>query len=130
MLKIKKEAVLIRPKRIKSTSKKLEIVGIFNPAAERLSNGDIVLYVRVAEGLVKKDDENYCYSTRCEGNEKCNLKIDKIDKEDIESNSYFDCVLKDGTKRLTFISHLRRIILDPTGFKVKFIDERPSFEGN
>jgi len=130
MIKIKKEAVLIRPKRIKPTSKKLEIVGIFNPAAERLPNGDIVLYVRVAEGLVEKDDENYCYSPRCEGKNKCNLKIDKIDKEDIESNSYFDCILKDGTKRLTFVSHLRRVVLDPSGFIVKFIDKKPSFEGN
>jgi predicted GH43/DUF377 family glycosyl hydrolase len=130
MIPIKKEAVLIKPNSIKPTSKKLEVVGTFNPAAERLGNGDIVLYVRVAEGLIKKEDSNYCYAPRCEGKTKCELKIDKFDKKDVESNSYFDCVFKDGTKRLTFVSHLRRVILDSAGFKVKSIDEKPSFMGN
>ncbi len=129
MISIKKEAVLITPKDIKPTSKLLKVVGTFNPAAERLPNGDIVLYVRVAEMLRKIEDSKFCYSPRCSGKIKCNIKIDKIKKEDVESNSYFDCVLKDGTKRLTFISHLRRVILDSSGFKGKSIDSKPTFHG-
>ena len=129
MIKVKKECVLIKPKDVKSTSKKLEVVGTFNPGATRVSNGDIVLYVRVAEKIIKNEDENYCYSPRCEGKNKCEIKIDKFEKKDVMSNSYFDCIFKDGTKRLTFISHLRRVILDRTGFKVKSIDSNPSFQG-
>ncbi len=129
MLKIKKEAVIIRPRDVKPTSKKFKVVGTFNPGATRLPNGDIVLYVRVAEKLIRTEDKNYCYSPRCEGRNNCKIKVDKFDKKDVESNSYFDCVFKDGTKRLTFISHLRRVILDKTGLKVKSIDRKPSFQG-
>ena len=129
MVKIKKEKVIIRPQDIKPTSKQLQVVGTFNPGATRLPNWDIVLYVRVAEKLIKTEDKNYCYAPRCEGKNKCELKIDKFDKKDIESNSYFDCVFKDGTKRLTFISHLRRVILDKTGFKIKSIDKNPTIQG-
>ena len=45
----------------------------------------------------------------------------------IKSDS--DLVFKDETKRLLFISHFRRIILDKTGFKIKSIDKKPSFTG-
>ncbi|HJZ18916.1 MAG TPA: hypothetical protein VJ208_02325 [Candidatus Nanoarchaeia archaeon] len=130
MIPIIKEAVLIKPNSINPTSKNLEVVGTFNPGAERLDNGDIVLYVRVAEGLIKKEDKNFCYSPRCEGGKTCRIVVDRIPKDELESSSYFDCVLKDGTKRLTFVSHLRRVILDTSGFKVKSIDSKPSFGGN
>ena len=56
MIKIKKEAVLVSPIDVKPTSKKFEVIGTFNPGAARLSNGDIVLYVRVAERLIKIED--------------------------------------------------------------------------
>lgn len=129
MVKIKKEKVIIKPKDLKPTSKQFKVVGTFNPGATRLPNGDIVLYVRVAEKLIKNEDKNYCYSPRCEGKSSCKIKIDKFDKKDVKSSSYFDCVFKDGTKRLTFISHLRRVVLDKTGFKVKSIDKKPTIQG-
>jgi len=129
MIKIKKEAVLIRPSDVKPTSNKFEDIGTFNPGATRLNNRDIVLYVRVAERILKREDEKYCYAPRCDGKSKCEIKIDKFDKKDVESTSPSDCVFKDGTKRLTFISHFRRVILDKSGFKVKSIDTNPSFQG-
>ncbi len=129
MVKIIKEKVIIRPKYLNPTSKQFKVVGTFNPAATRLPNGDIVLYVRVAEKLIKNEDKDYCYSPRCEGKTSCKIKVDKFDKKDVESTSYFDCIFKDGTKRLTFVSHLRRVVLDKSGFKIKSIDKNPTFQG-
>lgn len=129
MVKVKKDSILITPEDLKPSSPEFEILGTFNPGAARLSNGDIVLYIRVWEKLIKTEDEDYFYSPRMAGNEKYKLVIDKFKKNIVENNSEFDIQFKDGTKRLTFISHLRKVILDKTGFKVKHIDKNPSFFG-
>src|SRR3989344_8836120 len=112
MIPIEKEAVLVTPEDIKPTSKKFDVVGTFNPGAMRLPNGNIVLYVRVAERINKDEDEKHYFSPRCQGRKKCNIKIDKFRKKDTESKSEMDFVFRDGTKRLTYISHFRRVILD------------------
>ena len=129
MVKVKKESVLIRPEDIRPSSPELEIIGTFNPGAARLANGDIILYVRVWEKLKKTEDENYFYSPRMIGKDKYKIIIDKFEKKIVANNSDFDIQFKDGTKRLTFISHFRRVFLDITGFKVKKIDDKPSFFG-
>jgi predicted GH43/DUF377 family glycosyl hydrolase len=131
MIPIKKEALLISPKDIKPTSKKLEVVGVFNPAAARLPNGDIILYVRVAEKMKDEasEDRKYYYVPRCVGKKTCKIQFDKFKKEEVQLKSSSDIVFKDETKRLLFISHFRRIVLDKTGFRIKSIDKRPSFSG-
>src|SRR3989344_4430723 len=129
MIPIEKEAVLVTPDDIKPTSKHFNVVGTFNPGAIRLSNGDIVLYVRIAERMKKDEDLKHYLSPRCEGKTKCEVIIDKFLKKDTESKSEMDFVFKDGTKRLTYISHFRRVVLDRTGFNVKWIDKKPSFQG-
>ncbi len=129
MIPIKEEGILVRPEDISPSDKKLEVVGTLNPGAARLKNGDIVLYVRVIEKLIKDESENFYYSPRCIGAKKCRIVIDKFDKERAESKSDTDVVFKDGTKRLTFISHLRKVILDVSGLRVKSIDKHPSFGG-
>lgn len=129
MVKVKKEAILIKPEDIKPSSKYLKVTGVFNPAAIRDSKGDIILYIRVVEELIKKKDKNYFYSPRMEGKSKFKLKIDKFKKEQIMDSSELDFVFKDETKRLTFISHLRRVVLDSGGFKIKSIERGPSFFG-
>ena len=129
MIPIEKEAVLVTPDDIKPTSKHFNVVGTFNPGAMRLPNGDIVLYIRVAERMRKDEDSKHYLSPRCEGKSKCKIKIDKFLKKDTESKSEMDFVFKDGTKRLTYLSHFRRVLLDRTGFKVKWIDKKPSFQG-
>lgn len=131
MISIKKEKVLITPEMIKPTSKNFSIIGTFNPAAVRLPNGDILLYVRVAEKLIKdssKDERTY-YAPRYIGKKDYKIKIDKFAKEKVQSKDSESIIFKDNTKRLMFISHFRRVILDKTGFKVKFIDPKPSFVG-
>lgn len=129
MIKTKKEKLLIKPKDIKSSSKELEIIGTINPGAIRLPNGNIILYVRVVEKLIKDNDENYVYSPRMIGEDKYQLILDKFDKKLVKYKNPLDFVLKDETKRLTYISHLRRIILDSGGFKIISIDKKPSFYG-
>ena len=129
MVKIKKEKVLVRPCDIKPSSKDFEVIGTFNPGAMRLSNGDIILYVRVLERLKKIKDEKYFYSPRFIGQNKFKIKIDKFSHNSISEDSSFSFVFMDGTKRLTYISHLRKVILDKSGLKVKSIDKKPSFFG-
>lgn len=129
MVKVKKERVLIRPEDVKPSSPDFEILGTFNPGAVRLDNGDIMLYVRVWEKLIKSEDEDYFYSPRMVGKDQYEIVIDKFERKHITSHSNFEFVFRDGTKRLTFISHLRRVILDKSGFKVKSIEDKPSFFG-
>ncbi|MFH1359199.1 MAG: hypothetical protein ABIH37_04895 [archaeon] len=129
MVKIKKENIIVKPEDIQPTSEHLKVIGTCNPAAIRDKNNDIVLFVRVIEQLKKIKDNHHYYSPRFTGKNKCNLSIDQFRKDSVDSYSDFDVIFKDGTKRLTFISHLRKVVLDSTGFKVKSIDKTPSFFG-
>jgi len=129
MIKVKKEKLLITPKDIKSSSKDFEVIGTTNPGAMRLPNGNIVLYVRVIEKFIKNERKNCCFSPRMTGKNKFKIKLDKFSRKIIKEKSNMDILFKDGTKRLTFISHFRRVILDKTGFKILSIDKKPSFYG-
>ena len=129
MASAEKGVLLITPKMIKPSSKKLKVIGTINPAAIRREDGKIVLYVRVIEQVKKLESEKYCYAPRMIGEKKYKLKIDSFEKSKIKTNSDFDIVFHDGTKRLTFISHLRKVILDESGFNILFIDKKPSFYG-
>jgi predicted GH43/DUF377 family glycosyl hydrolase len=129
MIKIKKEMVLIKPEEIMPSSKKFEVMGVLNPGVVRLDDGNIMVYARVIEKLKKPYDSRYCYAPRMVGKNKFKVKIDKFSKSKISSHSELDFVFKDQTKRLTFISHFRRILLDKTGFNILKIDQQPSFFG-
>ncbi|MDE1848850.1 MAG: hypothetical protein KGH55_02360 [Nanoarchaeota archaeon] len=131
MIPVKKEALLVSPSDVKPTSNKFSVIGTFNPGAARLSNGNIVLYVRVAEKLKNEasEDEKHYYAPRCVGEKACKIHFDRFKREEAQSKSDSDIVFKDETKRLLFISHFRRVILDKGGFSVKSIDRKPSFTG-
>lgn len=129
MVKVKKEAVLIKPEMIKPSSRYFKVTGVLNPGATRDSKGNVVLYVRVIEELIKKSDQKYYFSPRLVGSDKYQVKIDKFSKDLVDYASDLDFVFKDGTKRLTFISHLRKVVLDKSGFKIKSIEQKPSFYG-
>lgn len=124
-----KEALLITPEMIKSSSKYLEVIGTTNPAAVRGEDGKIILYVRVIERLKILQDKKYFYSPRMVGKEKFELTIDKFNKKDVVNSSEFDIIFNDTTKRLTFVSHLRRVVLDESGFNIISIDKKPTFYG-
>lgn len=128
MIKVKEEKVLITPEMIEPRQG-FEIIGTFNPGAVRLKNKDIMLYVRVAEIPIKKETKKNYLVPRCIGKEKCKIIFDKFNKEDAENDYDRSIIFKNNTKRLFFLSHLRRVVLDKTGFKIKSIDKLPSFEG-
>lgn len=129
MIKIKKEILLLRPKDFKPSDRRFGVLGVFNPGATRLPNGNILLYVRVWEKLKIDQDEKFYYSPRCVGKKEYKIILDEFDKKKTEFKTKLDFSFKDGTKRLTAISHLRRVILDKTGFNVKKIENKPSFFG-
>jgi predicted GH43/DUF377 family glycosyl hydrolase len=126
---MKKEALLITPEMIKPSSKYLEVIGTINPAAIRGEDGKIILYLRVIERLKILEDEKYFYSPRMAGEDKYELKIDRFEKKEVANHSELDIIFHDTTKRLTFVSHLRRVVLDETGFNILSIDKKPSFYG-
>lgn len=128
-IEIKKEEVLIRPKDIEPSSDKFKILGTINPGAMRLPSKEILLYVRVTEKLIDFDTEKKLYSPRMIGEKKFKLKREVFSKSDVKEFSELDFSFNDGTKRLTFISHFRMVLLDETGLKVKWIDKKPSFYG-
>lgn len=129
MVKIKEEKVLIRPEDIKPSSKRVKVLGVLNPATARLPNGDILMYVRVIEKLKITKDKNYFYVPRMIGKKEFKMKIDRIKRDQVAEHSGLDILFHDGTKRLTFISHFRRVILDKSGLKIKSISKRPNFYG-
>ncbi len=129
MVSVKKEKVLIRPENIQPMSKKFEVLGALNPSAIRLDNGKILLYVRIIEKLIKNEDKNNCYSPRFAGKERLKIKIDKFPKTEIRDKTNLTIEFKDNTKRLTYLSSLRRVYLDQSGFKIEKIEKTPSFFG-
>jgi beta-1,2-mannobiose phosphorylase / 1,2-beta-oligomannan phosphorylase len=129
VVKVKKEDLLLAPADIKPTSKLFEVIGVLNPAAVRLPDGNIMLYVRVIEKLKKTSDKKYCYSPRMIGDCEFKVKIDKFKKSEISEYTDVDFLLKDGNKRLTFISHFRRVLLDESGFNMLHLEKTPSFYG-
>ena len=129
MVDIEKGGLLFTPKMIKPSFKELMVIGTINPAAIRREDGKIVLYVRVIERVKILEDEKYCYSPRMIGEKKYKIKLDRFEKKDVSAISEFDILFKDNTKRLTYISHLRKVILDESGLKILSIDKEPSFYG-
>jgi predicted GH43/DUF377 family glycosyl hydrolase len=129
MIKIKREKLLLKPQDFKPSSSKFEVIGVLNPAAVRMKNGKIMLFVRVSEKLKKSEDDHYCYSPRMIGKNRFEVKIDKFKENLVEDKGELDFVFKNGTKRLNFTSHLRRVILDKSGFRVLSIDKKPFFYG-
>lgn len=128
-VKIKKEKILLKPSDIKPSSNKFEILGVLNPATIRLEDGRILMYVRVIEKLKKTEDDNYYYVPRFVGRDKFKITLDKFSKRDVHGEDDIAILFKDGTKRLTFMSHLRRVYLDKSGMKITKIEQKPCFYG-
>lgn len=128
-MEVKREELLLSPEDIKPSSRKFKVMGVLNPAAARAKNGDIVLYVRVIEKLIDDSDGPFYLSPRMSGKGKFQITLDKFRKRLTADKGDLDFSFPDGTKRLTFISHFRRVVLTKDGFKIKFVSPRPSFFG-
>lgn len=129
MLRIEKERLLLEPSDFKPSNKSMEVIGAFNPGALRLKNGKIVLYVRIAE-RAKRWRRGMCvYSPRSVSNKGYNVVFDKFSKNKISSFDRGGFHFKDGTVRLKFISHFRRVYLSRNGFTIEKIEQKPFFYG-
>ncbi len=129
MIKAIKDKILLKPEDFKPSSDKFRTLGVLNPGAARLKNGNIILYVRVIEQLIKNKDEEYFYAPRFAGEERFIIKIDKFKKELVKSHTNIDFCFEDGTRRLNYLSYLKRVILDKDGIKILKIEQKPSFYG-
>ncbi len=128
--KVKKEGILVTPECVSPSSENLEVLGTYNPAAVRLKNNDILLYVRVTERPHVYEDNHYFYSPRFTGKDKFEITLDKFNKnivtDHLEGHGFY---FGDGTVRLNYISYLKKVIIDQTGFNVRYIDNKPTFYG-
>lgn len=129
MVKIKKDKVLLRPNDLKPTSSKFEVLGVLNPAAVRLDDGRILLYVRVLERLKKRKDSRYYYAPRYVGKDRFKVAIDRFPKSKVEGMDEIAVIFKDNTKRLTFLSHFRRVYMDKSGLNILRVEKKPGFFG-
>ena len=128
MIKVEKDKLLLSPKNFKPSSNKFEVLGVLNPAAAKLPNGKIILYVRVIEQLKKTEDSRYFYAPRFIGKgNKFKIKIDKFTKSKVVGQDRTAIIFKNNTKRLTFISHLRRVYLDRNGLNIIKIEKKPTY---
>ncbi|MFP4498859.1 MAG: glycoside hydrolase family 130 protein [Vulcanimicrobiota bacterium] len=120
------QKTLVRPADLKPSHPELEVVGVFNPAAIRVNN-DVYLLARVAEAYhIKKDD--YFSSPRyifTENKIKIEFQEFKIKVDHNGDTRKF--IEHENFMRLAFISHLRLIKLDTTGFEIGDIDQSPTF---
>ncbi len=118
------DKLLLKPKDFKPSLRAVKIDGIFNPAAIRLPNREIMLYVRVAERPIRK------------GKRGCPIIVEK-DKYRFEKKTNYEILgqkenviyLRDGICRLLNLSHFRKVILHKNGFEIKRINQRPVFTG-
>jgi beta-1,2-mannobiose phosphorylase / 1,2-beta-oligomannan phosphorylase len=129
MLRIEKDGLLLKKEQFKPCDKRFEVIGVFNPAALRLKDGRIVLYVRIAERLKETSRGKYVCVPRSVGDKNYNIVIDKIKRSFVDSSDRGGFHFKDHTVRLKFISHFRRVFLSKDGFGVEKIEQKPCFYG-
>lgn len=126
MVKRLREKVILTPSDIKASSENLKVIGVFNPGAVRFGE-DIILLARIAEAPIE-EKTGFISSPRIEFNGiSPKIAIDWINEKDNISSDPRGILLKNKLMRLRFISYLRLIRLDATGFEVKEIDEGPTF---
>ncbi|MBS3061891.1 MAG: hypothetical protein J4215_04900 [Candidatus Diapherotrites archaeon] len=118
--------IIVRPTSLISSSPKLRIRGVLNPSADRLKDGHILLYARVAE--TPYHGERYFLSPRMMGSKSYSFRMEKIPrtKGQVSSEAF---VTKEGLIRLPTISHFRRIYLDENAEKVIHLNQKPDFFG-
>jgi predicted GH43/DUF377 family glycosyl hydrolase len=119
------EKLLLTPKNFRPSLKKLVIDGIFNPAAIRLPNKKIMLYVRVAESSPLEHGNLTCPIFTEKGKIK-KIIIPGTEKMRKKGNLVY---LKTKFCGLLNISHFRRVTLDKTGFNIEKIEQKPIFTG-
>lgn len=118
--------VLVRPQQVFASSPKFRMRGVFNPAACRMADGNILLLARIGE--TPYHGERYFLSPKMMGTNTFSYRMEKIlrQKGQVSSEAF---TTREGLIRLPTLSHLRRIVLSPSGEKVLSISDKPDFFG-
>jgi len=120
--------LLLIPEDIIPTFENWKVDGVYNPAVVRLPNKKILLYVRIAESVLKKRGQvRLCPIIISDKGYK--VHYSKISLNKILEKDPRYTMLKGGICRLNTISHLRRVWLSEDGFQVEKIEEIPVFVG-
>ncbi len=123
--------LLLTPKDIEPSFPDWEVKGVLNPGGIRAKDGKIVLYARVAEAPIYKEADHYNCPVIVSENEyeASSETVHKRVIAKIDANTPNVIFLKDKICKLTTISHLRKVVLDKSGYKIEYIDPLPTFVG-
>ncbi len=119
------EKLLLKPEDFKPSVRGWIIDGIFNPGAIRRKDNKIILYVRVAERSPQHKTMIKC--PVISGTYK--VRQDKINKDQMELETNNLVYFKDGSCRLTNLSHFREVVLNENGTVIEQISQTPTFTG-
>jgi len=123
-----KEKLLLSPKQVKPSFRNWTVKGVLNPGGIRLASKKILLMARVAEEApMHKGKSMHCPVIASKT--KYKARMERISPEAIRRKEGNTLFLKNGTCRLTTVSHLRKIVLDKSGFETEKISQKPDFTG-
>ncbi|MDQ7826962.1 MAG: hypothetical protein RDV48_29455 [Candidatus Eremiobacteraeota bacterium] len=120
-----REKTLLEPSHIKPHCPGFEVIGVFNPGAVRFGD-NIYLLARVAERPAEQR-KGLVPSPRASSKEGAlHVEIDWLPAPEEDSMDVRVHYFPGNRMRLTFISYLKLVTLDPGGFNVLSIDEGPA----
>ncbi|MFH1802497.1 MAG: glycosidase [archaeon] len=123
--------LLLSPSDIGPSFPDWEVKGVLNPGGIRAENGKIVLYARVAEAPAYRS-KDYVKCPVIVSEKEYETASEKVHKKVIiklDPNQPNVIFLKDKVCKLTTLSHLRKIVLDESGYKIESLDKLPTFVG-
>ena len=126
---ISERKILLKPEDFKPSFPKWNVEGVLNPAAIRLPNGKIVLFIRVAEKHTQELGKGMtCPVIVSHGD--YHMGSEKLKRAEIISKEGNVIYLKGGICRLSNISHFRKVLLSEDGINIEKISDFPDFTGS
>ncbi len=127
-MKEEKDKLLLKRDDFKPSFKGWDVKGVLNPAAIRLPNKKIILFVRIAESSGNKHGKlKSCPVISSEEDYKKHYS--EINKGKFFKMGGNVVHIKEGVCKLSTISHFRKVIVSEDGFTVENISQTPSFTG-
>jgi len=122
------DKLLLTPKDFQPTFPDWMVKGVLNPAAVRMPDGRIMLYVRISEASRRHEKQASTVPVMISGEEFHKIEELVQNKDILRKRGHF-MHLKNGKFRLTTISHFRRAVLSPNGFDLEYVEHGPAFTG-
>ncbi len=115
--------LLVSPEDVAPTDPRFRIMGVFNPGAARLPSGEVVLLIRVAQGVAKPIADGLLHSPRSVvgADGRPHYEVDRLPIAPGGELDHRKPLLTTGQRRLAFISHLVLVRLAADGSTVTSI---------